>query len=505
MAFHHTRLPITCLTLCLVLSATTRHADPKPIPARLIPTPAKDTTYFLGPLRPDGTVDYIAALNQKLSQGITPDNNAAYALLAVMPPERLNMDGHGGIPKLEAAFGVPFLNPRPTYQGVPSRDQDDPVGRQFDLAIDGPWAPEHLPAVADWLNNNQAALEAVIRAVERDMAWWPIITKAPEAMLYLILLPELGETRSLARGLVVRAHRALAHGDLDAVIRDWRAIQKLGHHTSANPIIISRLVGYSIQTMADHLAVRLLAHPDVTVQQVQQMAIVWAAVYPVPSIADAIDFVERIMLLQSLQAVAAGRIPPEDFFDGRGRFAVRSPAFRIDPALRQMNRRYDQLVQIAELQRFQAFNESLARFQEELETAQDPVTGIRGRHGDASERFSAWLGDSLAGWSLLSLDSAFASNLDANSRLELLQLAIALRLHRFEHQRYPATLDALTPKYIAKLPVDRYDGRPLTYKPGPDGTTYLLYAVGRNGQDDGGRHDPREADIAVGDPMPAGW
>lgn len=40
-------------------------------------TISKETTYITEPLRPDGYPDYIRYLNKKLSEGVTPENNAA--------------------------------------------------------------------------------------------------------------------------------------------------------------------------------------------------------------------------------------------------------------------------------------------------------------------------------------------------------------------------------------------------------------------------------------------
>lgn len=39
----------------------------------------------------------------------------------------------------------------------------------------------------------------------------------------------------------------------------------------------------------------------------------------------------------------------------------------------------------------------------------------------------------------------------------------------------------------ASLPIDPYSGQPLIYR--GSGTTFQLYSVGENGQDDGGRSD----------------
>lgn len=43
-----------------------------------------ETTVVTGPLNPDGTVDYVAAFNAELSQGVTPENNAAVLLLRAL-------------------------------------------------------------------------------------------------------------------------------------------------------------------------------------------------------------------------------------------------------------------------------------------------------------------------------------------------------------------------------------------------------------------------------------
>ena len=42
-----------------------------------------DTTVFSGPIMPDGTVDYVAAINEIEGKGITPANNAACLLVQI--------------------------------------------------------------------------------------------------------------------------------------------------------------------------------------------------------------------------------------------------------------------------------------------------------------------------------------------------------------------------------------------------------------------------------------
>ena len=50
----------------------------------------------------------------------------------------------------------------------------------------------------------------------------------------------------------------------------------------------------------------------------------------------------------------------------------------------------------------------------------------------------------------------------------------------------PETLDALAPRFIAALPPDVVGGQSLKYRRTDDGR-FVLYSVGRNGTDDGGK------------------
>lgn len=71
------------------------------------------------------------------------------------------------------------------------------------------------------------------------------------------------------------------------------------------------------------------------------------------------------------------------------------------------------------------------------------------------------------------------------SAVNLARVAVALERHRLAHGRYPESLDALAPTFVAKLPPDVITGQPLKYRRGADGS-FVLYSVGWNETDDGG-------------------
>src|SRR5205807_2515607 len=84
-----------------------------------------------------------------------------------------------------------------------------------------------------------------------------------------------------------------------------------------------------------------------------------------------------------------------------------------------------------------------------------------------------------------------------------LQVAFALAIHQRETGGYSRALAELSPKYLDKVPDDLFTGKPLVYR--PEETGFLLYSVGPNGKDDGGRgpgDDPKGDDIAIRIPVP---
>jgi hypothetical protein len=83
------------------------------------------------------------------------------------------------------------------------------------------------------------------------------------------------------------------------------------------------------------------------------------------------------------------------------------------------------------------------------------------------------------------------------------RIACALERYRLAHGVYPGSLDALAPAYIDKLPHDIMNGEPYHYQLRPDGT-FLLYSVGWNQKDDGGKvifktDSPTQVDYEAGD------
>jgi hypothetical protein len=84
-------------------------------------------------------------------------------------------------------------------------------------------------------------------------------------------------------------------------------------------------------------------------------------------------------------------------------------------------------------------------------------------------------------------------------------VACALQRYRLANGKLPEALAALSPTFIARIPNDIIDGKPLRYRVDPDGGD-VLYSVGWNQTDDGGKlawsernKDKPAVDFAKGD------
>ena len=81
------------------------------------------------------------------------------------------------------------------------------------------------------------------------------------------------------------------------------------------------------------------------------------------------------------------------------------------------------------------------------------------------------------------------SEVNADTQNALLLTTLALHAYKLDHGAYPATLSALTPRYLQSIPTDPFAlSGPLRYKPrGARYQLYSLYSVGPDGRDDGGK------------------
>jgi hypothetical protein len=92
---------------------------------------------------------------------------------------------------------------------------------------------------------------------------------------------------------------------------------------------------------------------------------------------------------------------------------------------------------------------------------------------------------------ILSSGRPLELELQGATEVDLVRIGIAMHQHRVAHGRYPDDLAELAPALLDTVPLDPFTDRPMIYR--IDGDGYLLYSVGPDGGDDGGRPSSRAA------------
>ena len=104
--------------------------------------------------------------------------------------------------------------------------------------------------------------------------------------------------------------------------------------------------------------------------------------------------------------------------------------------------------------------------------------------------------DALAHYCILSamflpgLSGAIMREADNFARLRLATTAIAVERFRLAHGQLPENLNDLVPQFLSEIPADPFDGQLLRYHRLAKG--YVIYSVGSDGHDDGGREKPAD-------------
>ena len=120
-----------------------------------------------------------------------------------------------------------------------------------------------------------------------------------------------------------------------------------------------------------------------------------------------------------------------------------------------------------------------------IERADDFSTYFDTLMGDRS--FPPDLGLVMVGSITPSLSNVARSYARNESLINAARIVVALERYRLENDAWPESLGTLIPDYLERVPLDAPSSDPFSYRV-TDGEA-LLYSLGADGDDDGGRHN----------------
>jgi hypothetical protein len=521
-----TLLPLPLVVLMLLVSSGDQPVPSDDKPAPKLPL-GKETTYVTGPLDRQGYIDYEAALNAELSRGVTADNNANVLLIQALGPAP---EGGDGLPLSYFKWlDIPPLPKEGNYflsLGRFTRDtlsltdaQVAAVVEQQGATMTRPWAAKDNPVIAEWLKANEKPLALVVEATKRPRYYNPLVTGKKDgeaASLIGVLLPSVQKCRELNAALTARAMLRVHEKQFDAAWADLLASHRLGRLMTQGGTIIESLVGIAIGQIANTATLAYLDQVPLSAKQIRERLAELQQLPPLSPFADRIHLGERFMGLDSMQFIRRnGMEALRNLADGL-------PADKPTPeqlkamnlidwavGLKELNRSYDRMVAAARLpdrparqKEFAAIEQELSRLKKEgLDPEQ--LNQLLEKPDKLNQQVSLAITRSLMVLLLPALQRVQAAYDRSDQVNRNLQVAFALAAYRAETGRYPAQLAELAPKYLAAVPGDQFSGKPLIYR--AEGNGYVLYSVGQNEKDDGGKgfdDDPPGDDLRVRMPLP---
>lgn len=448
--------------------------------------PGYDTTRIVAPLQPDGSIDYLLAVDNRFGEGITPENNAAVLMLqalgrgALAPKQPPNgVTEHLGMPPLPATGDYfVLLDDYVKQHAPPTRPVPDDLSHPH-------WPVEVEPVTAQWVKDSARPLALITEAVRRPRFFIPFYAGYRYDTMIEIALPHLNRMRDVGHALKARALMRLSADDIAGFRQDVLTSHRLARLLGQQPTIIERLVAIAVDTSTCEVERVGVSSGKIPGDQARAMAAELAALGDPPTFAECVDQGERFFALDTLQALArrgpyrAGELL--NAITDRGPiappFVLRFVPIPYEATMRQVNHYEDGALAALREKSYPKRLAAIALWERQIAST-DPAS------------LSLWsLTDPQ--WPVQLFAPALVRVLQrehaAKMEHRLTQIALMLAAFKAEHGSYPASLAELSPAYLAEVPNDVFTEKPLIYSRTEKG--YMLHSAGPNGVDDGGKGD----------------
>jgi hypothetical protein len=475
------RLALLLASLSPTLHAQTSQPAPATQPNWLALTVAPDTTLLTGPLRPDGTVDYVAALNQIYSQGITPENNAFVALVPAI-------DGQHDMPASMYAKALELAGakePKGTFYPLQAphrltlKEANDYVAACLPLQSK-PWTATDHPDLDRLVNLDKDALDAVHPAVQRSRFWFPLVSR--DESLIGTEIPPLMRIQDIGTMLRIRAMRSLGSGDAPAAWHDLLDVHQMAHLLTQDSEILSIYVAARIDNGTFRADWALIANPNSDSTLLTKMSADLQCLSPLPPRAEVARRRSIYIFPDSVRPLAQqvkATFEQSTLANSPAKTDQSMKAASLvlpdwDHMLRYGNPIYAEVLSehtwknAAERSRYlRDFDHRIVAMHTEASGGfEDNTKAVIQRPGESQAAYSERLARLLISLLVPSPDDRDLAT--AQKSLEFTILACAIERYRLDKGVYPASPADLVPKYIAAVPQDFYH-RPLDYSHNENG------------------------------------
>ena len=467
-------------------------------------TVGKTTTFVTGPVEKDGHIDFAAALNERMSKGVTPENNANVGIWKALGPAPAA--GGGKVPA--GFFDKLGMQPPPATGDyfVALRQHAQAGGpNAVRAALDAlvkycgkPWTVTDDATLSSWLRANEKPMTVVAEAVKKTHYYNPLIPETGangSKGLFSSLLPGVQACREIANAFACRAMLMIGHNQPAQAWQDLLTCHRLARLIGRGGTLIEGLVGVAIDQIASQGDVIFLDRAKPDAKTVQACTGDLFALPPLPDVVDKIDVGERFTFLDTVMLLDRNGVAHiKGMAEGLGAWP---PAIEDDvlagidwnPAMERANKWYDRLAAALREPDRATRAKKLSEVEDDLKTLKNGLKPdvLKDTTKPLAER-SAVVGDVLVAF----LIPAARKVMDGRDRAKQLADSTVVAFacvwyQRFNH-KFPAKLADLSPTYLKEVPRDLFNGKELVYKAAELG--FEVLSVGPNGIDEGGQSAP---------------
>jgi hypothetical protein len=278
------------------------------------------------PEMPLGVEGALLALNQSLSEGLNPADNAAVLLVQVFGADvfeselRIASFDMLGIRSLAESPRFQYVEPFVRSTGAATADDVDREAGELNealaLGIEQLWTRDQRPNLAEFLAANAAALDLVVVAADRPGYYAPLLSLENPMRLMSAAFSVEHRLAFIARCLSARAMQRFGEDDLDGATADLLACHKLAALlASGSPMDVSGAKAHIIDAVASHTERVILTSGKLHGDQAATLLAAIAGAPTIPTSADAANRGERAVLHQELELLCTDEESRQGFFE----------------------------------------------------------------------------------------------------------------------------------------------------------------------------------------------
>ena len=363
--------------------------------------------------------------------------------------------------------------------------------------------------LAAWLDANEKPLALLVEASRRPRRYDPLVC-GEKTPLIAVLQPAMSVVHDMGgditSAIMAHAMRGLGADKIQESWEDLLTCHRLARLVGQGPTFVEALVARSLDGRACAGDRAFLQHARLTAAQIARMREDFDRLPPMPTLTDKLDLAERFLYLNVVSDYSrqgrASLVELERFAEVQpiGAKELKSTVTSLldysartaidwDRVLRMGNSWFDRIADAYRKPTRAAQKESLRTLDEDFRnlktTAEDTASLDKAILRDRGKAISEGVAQVVM--VMFSPQVAIEGNLDDRAMMtfELTKLAFALAAFRADSGSYPVRLAELAPKYVREVPKDIFNDAEPHYR--QDGKGYLLYSVGSNGKDDGGK------------------